>query len=170
MYFPLFVGVLSLSLFCYALLCVHSSFEFIFKRKRKLAALLSLSYRCVEWILHSYFLTIFQARCHSFWWCEGAWGEFRSRWKFECERSYALISSLSQYMSEPGEQDYTIRGNYELMVFKRFLNLSMMGNFCMLFRHLLDFLAPLHGMQRTIVVTKGVRVPVPWRSVPITLC
>ena len=25
MYFPLFVGVLCLSLFCYALLCVHSS-------------------------------------------------------------------------------------------------------------------------------------------------
>ena len=27
MYFPLFVGVLCLSLFCYALLCVHSSEE-----------------------------------------------------------------------------------------------------------------------------------------------
>ena len=38
MYFPLFVGVLCLSLFCYALLCVHSSFAFIMKRKRKLAA------------------------------------------------------------------------------------------------------------------------------------
>ena len=39
MYFPLFVGVLCLSLFCYALLCVHSSFAIIMKRKRKLAAL-----------------------------------------------------------------------------------------------------------------------------------
>ena len=29
-----------LSLFCYALLCVHSSFEIILKRKRKLVALL----------------------------------------------------------------------------------------------------------------------------------
>ena len=45
MYFPLFVEVLRLSLFCYALLCVHSSFAIILKRKRKLVALL-LSYRC----------------------------------------------------------------------------------------------------------------------------
>ena len=47
MYFPLFVGVLCLSLFCYALLCVHSSFAIILKRKRKLVALLSLSYCCI---------------------------------------------------------------------------------------------------------------------------
>ena len=43
MYFPLFVGVPSL--FCYALLCVHSSFAIILK-KRKLVALLLLSYKC----------------------------------------------------------------------------------------------------------------------------
>ena len=47
MYFPLFVGVLYLSLFCYALLCVLSSFAIILKRKRKLVALLLLSYRCI---------------------------------------------------------------------------------------------------------------------------
>ena len=47
MYFPLFVGVLCLSLFCYSLLCVHSSFAIILKRKRKLVALLLLSYRCI---------------------------------------------------------------------------------------------------------------------------
>ena len=47
MYFPLFVGVLCLSLFCYALLCVHSSFAIVLKRKRKLVALLLLSYRCI---------------------------------------------------------------------------------------------------------------------------
>ena len=47
MYFPLFVGVLCLSFFCYALVCVHSSFAIILKRKRKLVALLLLSYRCV---------------------------------------------------------------------------------------------------------------------------
>ena len=47
MYFPLFVGVLCLYLFCYALLCVHSSFAIILKRKRKLVALLLLSYRCI---------------------------------------------------------------------------------------------------------------------------
>ena len=35
-----------MSLFCYALLCVHSSFAIILKRKRKLVALLLLSYRC----------------------------------------------------------------------------------------------------------------------------
>ena len=34
-------------LFCYALLCVHSSFAIILKGKRKLAALLLLSYRCI---------------------------------------------------------------------------------------------------------------------------
>ena len=38
MYFPLFEEVLCLSLFCYALLCVHSSFAIILKRKRKLVA------------------------------------------------------------------------------------------------------------------------------------
>ena len=47
MYFPLFVVVLFLSLFCYALLCVYSSFAIILKRKRKLVALLLLSYRCI---------------------------------------------------------------------------------------------------------------------------
>ena len=47
MYFPLFVGVLCLSLFCYASLCVHSSFAIILMRKRKLIALLLLSYRCI---------------------------------------------------------------------------------------------------------------------------
>ena len=43
MYFPLFVGVLCLSLFCYTLLCAHSSFAIILKRKRKPVALLLLS-------------------------------------------------------------------------------------------------------------------------------
>ena len=46
MYFPLFVGVICFSLFCYALLCVHSSFA-IMKRKGKLVALLLFSYRCI---------------------------------------------------------------------------------------------------------------------------
>ena len=36
-----------MSLFCYALLCVHSSFAIIFKGKRKLFALLVLSNRCI---------------------------------------------------------------------------------------------------------------------------
>ena len=47
MYFPLFVGVLCLSLFCCALLCVHSSFAIILNRKRKLVDLLLLSYKCI---------------------------------------------------------------------------------------------------------------------------
>ena len=47
MYFQLFVGVLCLSLFCYALLCVHSSFAIILKRRRKLVVLLILSYRYI---------------------------------------------------------------------------------------------------------------------------
>ena len=40
-------GVLCLSLFCCALLCVLSSFAIILKRKRELVAFLSLSYRLV---------------------------------------------------------------------------------------------------------------------------
>ena len=59
MCFPLFVGVLCLSLFCYALLCVHSSFAIILKRKRKLVALILLSnrsmycyYKCYVALLH----------------------------------------------------------------------------------------------------------------------
>ena len=47
MCYQLFVAVLCSSLFCYVLLCVHSSFAIILKRKRKLAALLLLSYRCI---------------------------------------------------------------------------------------------------------------------------
>ena len=47
MYFPLFGGVLFLSLFCYTLLCVQSSFAIILKRKRKLVDVLVLSYMCI---------------------------------------------------------------------------------------------------------------------------
>ena len=36
-----------MSLFCCALLCVLSSFEIILRRKRKLIALLLLSYSCL---------------------------------------------------------------------------------------------------------------------------
>ena len=62
MCFPLFVGVLWLSLFCYALLCVHSSFEIILNRKRKLAVLLLVSYRCIVTISYLWlFLTVLWA-------------------------------------------------------------------------------------------------------------
>ena len=47
---PLFVGALCLHLFCYALLCVHSSFAIILKRKRKLVALVVLSNRRIDTI------------------------------------------------------------------------------------------------------------------------
>ena len=47
MYFPLFVGVLCLSLFRCTLLCVNSSLAIILKRKRKLVDLLLLTYRCI---------------------------------------------------------------------------------------------------------------------------
>ena len=47
MYFPLFVGFVCLPLSCYVLLCVHYSFVIILKRKRKLFALLLLSYICI---------------------------------------------------------------------------------------------------------------------------
>ena len=71
MYFPLFVGVLCLALFCYALLCVYSSFAIILKRKRKLVALLLLPYRCivtinvlllvlvVPWVVLQYVIVVF---------------------------------------------------------------------------------------------------------------
>ena len=49
MYFPLFVGVLCLPLFCYALLSVLSSFAIILKRMRELIALLLLSYIIMYW-------------------------------------------------------------------------------------------------------------------------
>ena len=53
------MGVLCLSLFCYALLCVHSSFAIILKRNRKLVALLLLSYRCIVTInVLGLFLTV----------------------------------------------------------------------------------------------------------------
>ena len=59
MYLPLFVGVLCLSLFRYALLFVHSSFAIILTRKRELITLLLLSFGClvtvtVPWL----FLTV----------------------------------------------------------------------------------------------------------------
>ena len=41
------MGVLCLSLFCYELLCAHSSFAITLKRKRKSVALLLLSHRCI---------------------------------------------------------------------------------------------------------------------------
>ena len=41
------MGTLCLTLFCYTLLCVHSRFAIILKRKRKLVALLLLSYICI---------------------------------------------------------------------------------------------------------------------------
>ena len=47
MYCSLFVGLLCLFVFCYALLCVDSSFAIILKRKRKLVALLLLTFRCI---------------------------------------------------------------------------------------------------------------------------
>ena len=55
MCFPFFVGVLCLSLFCYALLCAHSSFAIILKRKRKLVAMLLLSYRYIVTIIVLWF-------------------------------------------------------------------------------------------------------------------
>ena len=65
-----------LSLFCYALLCVYSCFAIILKRKRKLVALLLLSYRCIVtinvlWLFHrvpwvglQYVSVIFPAHTH----------------------------------------------------------------------------------------------------------
>ena len=76
MNFPLFVGVLFLSLFCYAFFCVHSSFAIILKRKRKLVALLSFFYRfsvtiyvqwlflMVPWVGLQYVIAVFPDHTH----------------------------------------------------------------------------------------------------------
>ena len=44
--------------FCYTLLCVHFSFAITLKRKRKLVALLLLSYRCIVMDVVWLFLTV----------------------------------------------------------------------------------------------------------------
>ena len=76
MYFPLLVGVLCLSSFCYTLLCVHFSFTIILKKKRKLVALLLLSCRCivtinvlwlflkVPWVGLQYVIVVFLDHTH----------------------------------------------------------------------------------------------------------
>ena len=78
MYFPLFVGALCLPLFCWALLCVYSSFATILKRKSKLVALLLLSYRyivtinvlwlflTVPWVGLQYMIVVFPDHTHFF--------------------------------------------------------------------------------------------------------
>ena len=65
-----------LSLLCYALLCVHSSFAIIMKRKGKLVALLLLSYRCtvtinvlwlflaVPWVGLQFVIVVFPDHTH----------------------------------------------------------------------------------------------------------
>ena len=70
------MGVLSLSLFCYALLCVLSSFAIILKRNRKLDALLLLSHKCivtinvlwlfltVPWVGLQYVIVVFSDHTH----------------------------------------------------------------------------------------------------------
>ena len=76
MYFPLFVEVLCLYCFFYVLLCFHSSFAIILKRKRKLVALRFLSYICiatinglwlfltVPWVCLQYVIGVFQDHTH----------------------------------------------------------------------------------------------------------
>ena len=68
--------VLCLSLFCYALLCVHFSFDIILRRKRKLVSLLLLSCRCivtinflrlfltVPWVGLQYLIVLFPDHTH----------------------------------------------------------------------------------------------------------
>ena len=67
------------SLFCYALLCVHFSFAIILKRKRKLVALLLLPYRwfvtinalllflTVPWVGQQYVIVVFPDHTNLFW-------------------------------------------------------------------------------------------------------
>ena len=55
--------------FFYPLLCVHFSFVIILKRKRKLVALLLLSYRCVI----TKMFCIFSSWCHELVFCMWLW-------------------------------------------------------------------------------------------------
>ena len=76
MNFPLFVGVLCLSLLCYALLCAHSRFAIILKRKRELVAFIAFSYRrivtinvlwlflTVPWVGLRYVIVVFPDHTH----------------------------------------------------------------------------------------------------------
>ena len=76
MYFILFVGILFLSLLCYALQCV--SLAIILKRKRELVALLLLSYGClitvnvlwlfltVQWVGLQCVIVVFPVHNHFF--------------------------------------------------------------------------------------------------------
>ena len=73
---PIVCGSSVFALFCYALLCVHSSFSIILKRKRKLVVLLLLSYRCiftihvmwlfltVPWVGLQYVIVVFPDHTH----------------------------------------------------------------------------------------------------------
>ena len=70
------MGVLCLSLFCYALRCVQFSFAIILKRKAKLVALLLLSCICnaavnvlwlvltVSWVGMQYVIVVFPDHTH----------------------------------------------------------------------------------------------------------
>ena len=70
-----------MSLFCYALLCIHSNFAIILKRKRKLVALILLSYRCivtinvmwlfvkVPWVGLQYVIVVFPDHTHLHFFC-----------------------------------------------------------------------------------------------------
>ena len=75
-------GVLCLSLICYALLYVNSSFAIILKRKRKLVALLLLSCRCfvtvnvlwlfltMPWVGLQYVIVVFPDHTHLLFVCQ----------------------------------------------------------------------------------------------------
>ena len=84
MYFPLFVGVLSLSLSCFALLCVHSIFAIILKRQRKLVTLLLFLidvlivalnvlwlFLTVPWVGLQFVIVVFTDHTHLL--CYGLW-------------------------------------------------------------------------------------------------
>ena len=73
---PIVLEGLCLALFCNQLLCVHSSFAIILKRKRELTYLLLLSYRCivtisgmwlfltVPWVGLQYVIVVFPDHTH----------------------------------------------------------------------------------------------------------
>ena len=64
MYFLLFVGVLSLYLCCYALLCVHSSFASILKWKRKLVYCYYKLFLMVSWVGLQCLVVVFPEYTH----------------------------------------------------------------------------------------------------------
>ena len=90
------------------IVCVHSSYAIILKRKRKLVALLLLSYRCivtidilwlfliVPWVGLQYVIVVFPDHTHLLfdWNCSGI--------LFKNNLDYSILNCINMYGNEKG--------------------------------------------------------------------